>query len=225
VRLLPGASGRLGFTLKAKDLVSKDEILSNPKINLSLDVSGVEVNGQKRTATSVAQVLMKANSDIAIIGKTQYSEGSFNNIGPMPPRVANPTTYTMVFQVTNSSNDIKNTVLTTTLPPYVNWKYVVAPSLERNNISFDSTARKMIWRIGDLRAGLGVGNLLPREISVQVELTPSISQLGRDVELTSDVILSGTDLFTGTELNFKESPLRNQLSEREEQGANGVVSQ
>jgi len=225
ILLQPGQEGSFSFTLFSKDLVSQSGVLSNPRIDLSLDVEGIELNGKKRKAVSVALSSILANSDITVTPKTLHYEGSFKNAGPLPPRVNFPTTYTVVLQLANSSNILKDAQLTTVLPSYVEWKNSIAPSVERNNVSYDTTTRKLTWELGELRAGLGVGNNLPRELSFQVELTPSASQVGSHVDLTKEVILSGTDAFTGTELSYKKNSVTNQLQNRDVVGASGEITQ
>ena len=147
------------------------------------------------------------------------------NTGPMPPRVDTPTTYTAVFSVTNNSNLVRGAKLTTTLPSYVQYLNQVAPSIERRNVTFDPTSRSLTWNIGDLEAGPGYGNRPPKELFVQLELTPSATQLGNSVDMTGEISLTRTDSFTDTSLNFKQSALENILDDRDEQGSDGRIVQ
>lgn len=223
--LEPGEEGEFRFTLGGKDLVGAAGVLSNPFAELTVDVEATASNGKKEEAFAIARHKVLANSDISVIPKTQYYEGPFKNQGPMPPKVNVPTTYTMVFEVTNSSNKVEEAELSTFLPPYVDWLNVIAPSVERTNVSFDTATRKLVWRLGDLRSGLGVGTSQPRRVSLQVRVTPSVTQLDEDFALTSDLILNGVDSFTETELNFKKSALFNRLENRKAVGADGRVVQ
>lgn len=223
--LEPGEEGEFRFTLGGKDLVSAAGVLTNPFSELTVDVEGTTSNGKKEEAFAIARHRVLANSDISVIPKTQYYEGPFKNEGPIPPKVNVPTTYTLVFQVTNSSNDVNEAELTTLLPPYVEWLNIVAPSVERTKVSYDTTTRQLKWRLGDLRSGLGVGTSQPRQLSAQVRIVPSISQIDQDVALTGDIILSGTDAFTDTDLNFKKNAVFNRLENRQAIGADGRVVQ
>lgn len=221
--LQPGATGRMSFTINTPELVSQAGVLSNPRLNINLDIQGTESNGNQKNALAVARAQISANSDISVIPKIQYYEGLIQNSGPMPPKVNLPTTYTLVFQVTNSSNDVSGAVLKTRLPSYVEWRYSVAPSIERNNVSYDVGTREITWKIGDLPSGLGVGTTLPRELSVQVELTPSLSQVDTAVELTGDMVLSGQDVFTKTQLSYTKRPIQNRLTNPDVLGASGII--
>lgn len=223
--LEPGEEGEFRFTLGGKDLVGAAGVLSNPFAEITLDVEGTVSNGKKEEAFAIARHRVLANSDISVIPKVQYYEGPFKNDGPMPPKVNVPTTYTMVFQITNSSNAVEEGELTTFLPPYVEWLNVIAPSVERTKVSYDNTTRKLVWQLGDLRSGLGVGTSQPRQLSVQVRVTPSVTQIDEDIALTGDIILTGVDSFTDTELNFKKNALFNRLENRRAVGADGRVVQ
>src|SRR5690606_4143634 len=119
--LQSGERGELRFTVSTKSLVSAAGDLTNPSFDISVDVAGTEANGSAREAQNIASHTIYANSDIAVIPRLQYNEGSFNNTGPVPPRADIPTTYTLLFQVSNSSNDVSDVELTTVLPTYINW--------------------------------------------------------------------------------------------------------
>ena len=222
--LEPGQIGRLNFQLKAKELVTAEEILTNPAIDISVNVRGTEGGGNILRALGVSRHILQANSDISLVTKTLYHDGPFKNDGPVPPRVDTPTTYTLVLQALNSSNDVTDVRLRTTLPRFVRWLNSVSPSIERNNVSYDTTTRELIWTIGDLNAEVGVGTNPPDQLSLQVEVTPSINHLGDVVSLTGDLSLSGNDAFTGTTLNFNKRPLTTLLDNPNDPGGRGLVA-
>ena len=224
-RLEPGERGQVRFTVGTKPLVGASGILSNPSVELLTQVTATEQNGNNREARGVSGHTVLANSDIAVIPKLLYYEGAFENNGPVPPRANFATTYTLMFQVSNSSNDVSNAELTTTLPNYVEWNNNIAPSVERNNVSYDRSSRKLTWKLDDLAAGLGTGTVQPRQLSVQIELTPSLSQVGADLELTGEMLLSGFDEFTETQLNFRKNPISNNLQEARAPTASGRVTE
>lgn len=223
--LAPGQRGELRFRLFSKDLVSSAGILANPFVNLSLDVEATRVGGTTDQAFAVASHRVRANSDISVVPKAQYYEGPFDNNGPIPPRVNAETTYTLTFQVINSSNAIENAELSTFLPAYVDWMNAVSPSVERTKVSYDTFTRKLTWNLGEVRAGLGVGTSQPREISMQVRVTPSAIQVGDDLDLTQEITLTGTDIFTQADLSYRKSAVSNRLQDRQAIGADGRVVQ
>lgn len=221
--LQPGQEVFLSFALPTVDLVGRAGAVVNPELTMQVDVSGVEVNGQVREAENLAKATVIANSDIGVTTKVQHADGAFNNYGPMPPRVNQKTSYTITLQVINSSNEVENAELRFFLPSYVSWTDAVAPSVERNAVEYNETTREVQWNLGTLRSGLGINGSTPRSLSVQVEVLPSQSQVGDQIPLTSDIILSGKDSFTDSQLLFKKTAIENKLSDAGEVGADGRV--
>ena len=114
----------------------------------------------------------------------------------MPPKVGQETTYTVVWVVKNTSNDVKNAIVKATLPVYVKWLGVTEPASD--DVTFKESSRELTWNIGNIPAGTGIFSLPPRQLSFQLSLTPSLSQLGGVVPLASAPDLSAEDTFTGT---------------------------
>ncbi len=213
--LEPGEEGEVSFALNTKELVGTLGALKNPSLELSVDVSATEINGKVREAFGVSRAVITANSDLKLITKTLYHDGPFKNSGPLPPRVGKKTKYTITLQVTNSSNEIKNAQVRTFLPPYVTWLNRIAPSVERQNVSYNETTREIVWSLGTLKPGLGIGINHPKQVSFQVEVLPSLSHADEILKITKDVVLSGEDSFTGVKLNYKKIPLSTKISDQD----------
>lgn len=219
----PGEEGSVSFSLNVPDLINFGASVE-PSLILSVDVSAVENDGTVLSAKSVARSEVRGNSDIQIVAKTVHHSGPFSNLGPLPPKVGQTTDYTIILDVINSTNEVKNAKLHTILPPYMTWKNQVSPSSERSSVSFNTATREVIWNIGTLQSGLGIGETDPKEISFQVEILPSISQLGVAPDITGDIVLSGTDSFTDVELSFTKRGLTTRLiNDTSDVGADGKV--
>lgn len=209
--LEPGASGTLYFNLGTRDLVSQFGILNNPEMIFSVNMSARDTNGELYEAKDITQLRVIANSDIQVIPTVNYIDGAFENSGPLPPRVGIATSYTLRFQVTNSSNDLDNARVSTILPPYVTWMNQIAPSVERNKVSYNTNTRELVWEIGSVKAGLGVGTTSPKQLSFQVKLLPSLSQVGSYPNLTGDIIFEAKDRFTDADLRYKKTAISSRL--------------
>ena len=100
--------------------------------------------------------------------------------------------------MTNYSNDIENTKVKTILPEGISWlnkkSGAGAATLEYNN-----RTNELIWDIGDVAAGTGA-LLAPYEVIFQVGLTPSINKVNMVVPIINESILTGKDVFTGTDI-------------------------
>lgn len=221
--LQPGQERILTFTLPTAELTGRAGSVTNPELTMSVDVSAVEVNGNIHEAVNLANATAVANSDISVATEVQYEEGSFNNYGPMPPKVNEATSYTLNLRVTNSSNEIENAELRFFLPSYVSWLDAVAPSVERSTVEYNDVTREVRWNLGTLRSGLGINGSSPRSLSVQLEVLPSSSQTGDQIALTSEIVLSGKDTFTDSQLSYRKTAVENRLSNSSEAGADGQV--
>jgi hypothetical protein len=221
--LEPGEEGDLSFALNTKELVNSTGAIKNPTLDLSVDISATEINGKVLEAFAVSQATVTANSDLKLITKTLYKDGPFQNKGPIPPRVGKKTQYTITLQVTNSSNDIENAKVKTFLPPYVTWLNRVAPSVERQMLSYNETTREVLWDLGTLKSGLGIGVAHPKQVSFQVDVLPSLSHVDENLNLTKDIILSGDDAFTHVKLSYKKPPLSTKISDQDASPGSGHV--
>ena len=138
---------------------------------------------------------MVVASRVALDARATYATGPLENTGPFPPRVEEPTTYTVVWTVSNTSNDLSDTKVSAALPSYVEWVGLVSPSTE--SVSFNNVGGEVVWQVGTVSAGSG-HNRPAREVAFQVRLVPSISQVGMSPVLIGAPTLTAHDVFTGT---------------------------
>jgi hypothetical protein len=123
--------------------------------------------------------------------------------------VEQETTYTVIWNIINTSNNLANGEIRGTLPPYVAWAGSVSPNKE--NVMFDRTTNQVVWRPGDIPAGVGVGKP-PREVAFQIILTPSITQTQNIPKIMTNILFTATDVFTGEVINVSHTDLTTGLS-------------
>lgn len=162
---------------------------------------GVDIDG--RLAKEV-----KISSSLQLSSQGYFYSALIPNDGPLPPKAGQKTTYTVVWSLANWSNDLKNVKVYASLPSYMSWLGHSLPSDER--IAFDETSGKVVWDVGDLKAGTGIVRPA-REIAFQLGLTPSLSQVGGMPVLISDAIAEGDDTFTGVMVRDAKGALTTQL--------------
>ncbi len=98
------------------------------------------------------------------------------------------------------SNDLKETVIEARLPANVIWKDQFFP--KDANIKYQPFTGKIIWKIGELKAGSGY--YLPlKEVAFQLAIQPTKDLIKKSVNLIEDVTAEGTDSFTGKVLRLK----------------------
>ena len=124
--------------------------------------------------------------------------GPFSNIGPVPPKAEQATTYTVIWTVDNTSSSVGNAQVTATLPPYVKWLKAVSPTTE--DVSYDENSGAVTWNVGTVST-YTLGSSQRREIAFQISFQPSVSQIGQSPTLVNQATLTAVDSFTGARLN------------------------
>jgi len=148
------------------------------------------------------------NTDLDYEAYALYGIGSFTNTGPHPPKVNEQTTYTIVWTVTNTTNEVDSAVLKGELPVYMKWLGAVTPSSE--SVTFNPVTREVIWSLGAVSRDTGYQEAA-RQINFQVAATPSISQINQELVLVDKVVLQGTDAFTKNVLEQKPRVVNTKL--------------
>lgn len=214
--LPPGATGQVSFSLNPKSSL----IGQNPTIDIAIDIIGFDNSGKRLSAERVDVKKLVINSDINVLARSLYYSGPLQNTGPVPPKVGQETTYTIDWQVTNSRNRVSGLVMTTTLPLGVTWKDVMVPQNEKNNLSYNTITRQITWNIGEMVPG----TLTSKTVSFKVSVTPGANQVGSVIDLTSDVVMTGRDEFTKTDITISRRPLSTRLiNDTSNVGAEGQV--
>lgn len=207
--LEPGESGMAKFSFSSLGQ-SSGSIFKNPKIVLSVSVKGKRIseNNVPQEINSSVIKTVKLASDLTLTSRSVFFVGPFANTGPIPPKVENETTYTIIWTINNSSNIVDNAIVTATLPLYVKWTGKTSPLNEK--ISFNPIESKIIWNVGSIKpkADSGGGQ---REIAFQVALFPSVSQIGDMPVLVNEQMVKGNDRFSETEINDTEKALTTRL--------------
>ncbi len=198
--LHPQEEGKVEFWIKLKD---SQEIKSlseaNPQIASTIFLSQV-----KEIFTN------KVNSKLAVFQKGYFNDEVFGNSGPLPPTVGQSTTYTISWQVKNYYNDLKDVKVKATLPSNVSLTGKMFPEEQKNNFTFDSQSREIVWNIGDLSAGQGILNQAP-SISFQISFWPDSSQIGQTPVLINEARISGQDQWTGETLQTTSPSINTSL--------------
>jgi len=162
-----------------------------------------------RSVQEFVERSVKINSALQLGARALYSTGAFSNSGPLPPKANVATTYTIVWTVINSSNDISGAKVSAFIPPYVSWVNKISPAGEK--LSFDSASGEIVWDIGNIKSGAGI-SLPAKEVSFQISLTPSVAHIGVVPDIVNDAVLSGRDDFTGELIKFSRPALNTYLS-------------
>lgn len=188
----PGERGVVGFTFAPMANISA--VLRNQQIGLNIKINASQLrSGVPEAVFSSISENIKIYSILGFSGRSVRSVGPFENMGPIPPKADQETTYTIILSLSTPLNDIANTTVTGVLPSYVSWKSLVSPTNE--NVTFDPLNRRITWNPGLIKAGSGTTNT-SRQAAFQVGVTPSLSQVGNTINIINDLLASGDDQFT-----------------------------
>ncbi len=194
----PGGAGDLSFSLLTKETPPVKSAADRElviRLVSHIEASGIpqELIGTDLTRDDSAE--FKVNSKVIFNGKALYTFSALQNSGPVPPKVGQKTTYAVLWEIRNFTNDLKNAEVTATLPPNVKWEGVFVP--RDAPISYNESSGEVRWKIGKILAGRGV--LDPAlTAAFRVAVVPSEVDLGNVVTLINQATLSAEDGFTGS---------------------------
>lgn len=207
----PGEEGELRFQIAARP---RPAVRSAADKNLTLRVRTrisapdlpQELAGGELAPEDVIE--FKVATVVLFSGRTVFRTSPIVNSGPLPPRVGEKTTYAIMWEVRNFTNDLDNAEIAGFVPPNVRWEDAVSP--QGADIHFDTASGEVRWRLGKVQAGTGV--LTPARIGAfQVSVIPSEIDAGKILTLAAEQRLSGRDAFTGEEVSARIDALTTEL--------------
>lgn len=207
----PGDTGNLSFSYTLVDL---DDAASGPTKNVSMNafvtMTGTRIVSGEPNQEIVSESLhvVKISTEPDLNTRVVRSVGPFENSGPIPPKAEQETTYTVLWTLSNTFNDIGNTIVQAKLPVYMEWKGLVSPA---GAVSYDPSSRIVTWTAGEIKAGVGHATLA-KEVAFQVGLEPSTSQVGDAPVLVDTTTLTTTDRYTGKQITITKGKLNTRFS-------------
>jgi hypothetical protein len=205
-----GAKGSLVFSFRVQDPGESPNV-ENPNIPLTFTVRARRLVNDR----AVSQVLYNQEPTTIQFETTPslqtyalYRSGPFANSGPVPPRAEQETSYTIAFEVRNTTSDVDNVALSSQLPVNVTWLGAYSPSSER--VEYNPITRRFMWDVGDVPAHTGTRQPA-RVLYVQVRVLPSVTDVGDDLLLTHDITFTGVDRYTKRPLRIVYDELHARL--------------
>lgn len=208
----PGDTGTVSFTVSPLSLYSASGgLLSDPTVNIQVSISGRQSSvGNVLTELKNSETkTVKVVTDVGFLAKALHYSGPIDNDGTIPPKVNQVTQYTIGWSLSNTSNSASSVKVKGTLPAWVNFAGVFTPGSE--DVSYDEDTRQIVWNVGTLSEGTGILSD-KKEVYFQVNLTPSLSQVGKSPVLIKEVSLSGEDDFTGVKIGATKSSLDTKIT-------------
>lgn len=202
----PGTSGSVSLTFASfQNLPTGRSQQIDLTATITGRLSGIASEGDLKTVVTKS---VKISSTVNFSGKALYSRGPFQNTGPLPPKANATTTYTVVWNLGNTQNEVSNGKVVAHLGPNVSF---IQSSTGADEVIYDPALNTVTWNVGTLASGTGFGTPL-REAVFQVALRPSIAQIGTAPSLVSGISFTGTDVFTGVPVNATHPNITTRLS-------------
>ena len=206
-----GENGTVSFSVVPKDTSTVDRAVVNPVVVVTASVTGnrTQESNVPETLSSVVSKTTRVSSNVALTGRLVRTVGPFTNTGPVPPKVEQLTTYTVIWTVDNTSSSVTDAKVTATLPAYVKWLKNVSPTSE--SVTYDENSGLITWNIGNVST-YTVSSSRRREVSFQIAFQPSINQADQSPTLVNQATLIGVDSFTNTQLQSLQDYLTTRFS-------------
>jgi len=190
--LSPLEEGKVEFWIRVKDDLAN---IKNPIIK-----NHIFIGQTKQSFTT------KVNSKLVVEQKGYFENDIFENSGPTPPEVGEETTYTITWTPKSYYSDVENVKVKALLPSSVELVGEVFPEEEITNFTFDSQTREIVWSVGDLKKGVEGST-----IAFQIKLIPNSDQRGSTAILVNQVIITGYDSWTESNLSASSISINTNL--------------
>lgn len=206
-----GQTGTVSFDLVPVDKSTVANPVVNPTVVVTAGVSGdrTQESNVPESLSAATTRTTRVSSNVTLTGRIVRTTGPFVNTGPIPPKVEQPTSYTVVWTVDNTTSAVGNAQVTATLPPYVKWLKAVSPSSE--SVVYDEASGLVTWNIGNIST-YTLNSSRRREVNFQISFQPSVTQMDQSPNLVNQAILTAVDNFTGAKLQSQQEYLTTRFS-------------
>ena len=179
VQVQPGQTRNLNFSI--------DPTLGQTTSSFTI---AVNVYAKRVAEPSASQQLVGTVTAEARYASAASIEGSLSHVtGPLPPKPGQATRYQVKLVAGGGANNLRNTVVTTSLPTFVEWQNEFSGP---GTVTFNPISRQLEWNVGDITSGTS------KELTFALNFLPSTSQIGTSPTLVNTLNLSAVDRFTNT---------------------------
>jgi hypothetical protein len=217
-----GAYGSLSFNFNTLSPTGS-LFVQNPEMLFTMEAMGNR-NPEDQVPEFIKNTIAKKirfNTETSLEAKSEHYTQTFVNTGPIPPKAERKTTYTVVFNLKNTTNQVNEAIVSMKIPNYVQYEGAFLPSNE--DVSYDAISRTLLWNAGTLAPKTGMSGGSIRKMAIQVSIVPSISQGGDSPDLVNNIMYTGVDAFTQSEIKQQLDPVTTEIRDGK-QSYSGQVS-
>ncbi|PID83515.1 hypothetical protein CSB11_00905 [Candidatus Campbellbacteria bacterium] len=198
---------KINFSLFDFDKILKNYI-KDPEIKLDFKIYGNSLESAEAKSEIYAEFekKIKLRTNLFFSEKVLYSEGPFENTGEPDPVVGEKTTYTIAWEIKNSSSDVENIKISAKIPYYV--KYLDKTSPNGSYFKYNKETRILTLDYKKIDAFTGYKNE-SKVAYFQVAYNPTAPHVGTSPILIGEKKVIGLDKFTNEKivLNYNYSTI------------------
>ncbi len=211
VSVNPGDGGAVTFSMSPASLYSPSGLINSPTIRVDVSISGKQsVEGYEvKDLNNTESKIIKIASEVGLTTKALHYSGPFQNTGPVPPKAEAETTYTVVWTLSNTANNVSKGAVKATLPVWMRFVGTVSPVSA--DVVYNSTTREITWNAGNIPKGTGISGAT-KEVAFKIVIKPSLSQVGTAPVIINEAVLTGHDDFANLDVRVSRPPLYTRLT-------------
>ncbi len=197
--ILPGEEGKFKFKITplSESFLARKAISTTITFSVSMGGKRLDESGVPETLTGHLSTEVKLNTNVSLKAFSLFKSSPFGPLGPLPPKAEYETVYAIVWEVSNTTNDIKDAIVRAELPYYVTWLDRKEPANEQ--LIYNKTNNTVEWHLGTVKAGTGQGNLT-RIVAFAVGLVPSYTQVNTTPDLIWNQTFEAVDTYTNKKI-------------------------
>jgi hypothetical protein len=213
--ILGQGAGQTELELKLKPTVAQSQTINYEHLTIDTAVSAVYKIENTELAQAITvfdtAVLVPLTTPITLrsFGRYATERGDQLGRGPLPPTVGEETKYWIFWNLSGTTNEIKNLFISGQLPDNVSFTGRQTVSIG-SAVSYNPETRTIIWSVDEVSPTFSP---LAKIIGAafEVAIIPTNDQLGTTPTLISDISLSGTDGWTNAWLTASGSSITTDL--------------
>lgn len=199
--IAPGAGGGVDFNFSA--LPGGTGIGGDITVTVSITGTPIDSINNATSLSALDRKIFRLGSQVALDAVGYYTSGPLKNSGANPPVVGSPTTYTVGWILSNTTNAVDNGIVKGILPRGIEWVGETTPAEEV--VTYNSTSREVTWRVGTLKKN--PSDNIRRQAFFKVSLTPTIADVGNVPILLTQSTFTGTDSYTTGSVRITRDPV------------------
>jgi hypothetical protein len=226
--IAPRSAGFVSFTVKTQNnypvrrLGDKDFILS---VETQIESPTVPDFLNANKTYNVSKLETKVAGSLSLSAKTFFrdAQSGILNKGTMPPKVGQPTSFTVHWILSSFATDFTGIEIRALLKEGVRFTGTVTSNFGNAPV-LDPTTNEVVWTLDKLPANKGFVDD-PAEAIFQIEATPSGSQIANFMPLVGNAVLKATDAFASEQIISESGPITTSLPDDITIGQQGGVVQ